>query len=86
MWTTTKLQSITAQRRLHRRSQGRNRRVAAWTERPKHLSQVVTGVIMAQAGEVVLKGSRVSRVSAADFIEKNVSHIRGRNRMASWAT
>lgn len=46
------------------------------------LSQVVTGVIMAQAGEVVLKGRRVSRVSAADFIEKNVSHIpEDRNRM-----
>ncbi len=46
------------------------------------LSQIVTGVTMAQAGEVILKGCKVSRVTAADFIEKNVSHIpEDRNRM-----
>jgi len=46
------------------------------------LSQIVTGVIMAEAGEVALKGSAVARVSAADFIKKNVSHIpEDRNRM-----
>ena len=46
------------------------------------LSQIVTGVIMAESGEVALKGCAVSRVSASDFIKKNVSHIpEDRNRM-----
>jgi len=46
------------------------------------LSQIVTGVTMAEAGEVVLKGCKVNHVTAADFIEKNVSHIpEDRNRM-----
>ncbi len=46
------------------------------------LSQIVTGVTMAEAGEVTLKGCKVSRVTAADFIQKNVSHIpEDRNRM-----
>jgi len=46
------------------------------------LSQIVTGVAMAEAGEVVLKGSLVHHVTSADFIEKNVSHIpEDRNRM-----
>ena len=46
------------------------------------LSQIVTGVTMAEAGEVVLKGSKVGHVTAADFIKKSVSHIpEDRNRM-----
>jgi simple sugar transport system ATP-binding protein len=46
------------------------------------LAQIVTGVICAQAGKVILKGCAVSRVTAADFIRKNVSHIpEDRNRM-----
>ncbi len=46
------------------------------------LSQIVTGVIAAEAGEVRLKGCAVSRFTAADFIKQSVSHIpEDRNRM-----
>lgn len=46
------------------------------------LSQIVTGVTMAEAGEVILKGCKVNHVTAADFIDSNVSHIpEDRNRM-----
>ena len=46
------------------------------------LAQIVTGVICAESGHVVLKGCSVSRFTAADFIRKNVSHIpEDRNRM-----
>lgn len=46
------------------------------------LAQIVTGVISAESGEVVLKGCNVSRFTAADFIAQNVSHIpEDRNRM-----
>jgi len=46
------------------------------------LAQIVTGVICAESGEVVLKGRKVSHVTAADFIAQNVSHIpEDRNRM-----
>ena len=46
------------------------------------LSQIVTGVIEAEAGEVVLKGAKVAHFTPADFIERGVSHIpEDRNRM-----
>ena len=46
------------------------------------LAQIVTGVICAESGHVVLKGCAVSRFTAADFIRKSVSHIpEDRNRM-----
>ncbi|MEN6593463.1 MAG: ABC transporter ATP-binding protein [Clostridiaceae bacterium] len=46
------------------------------------LAQIVTGVICAETGHVVLKGCAVTRFTAADFIRKSVSHIpEDRNRM-----
>ncbi len=46
------------------------------------LAQIVTGVICAESGHVVLKGCSISRFTAADFIRKSVSHIpEDRNRM-----
>ncbi len=46
------------------------------------LAQIVTGVICAETGRVVLKGCAVTRFTAADFIRKSVSHIpEDRNRM-----
>ncbi|HWR18201.1 MAG TPA: ABC transporter ATP-binding protein [Clostridia bacterium] len=46
------------------------------------LSQLVTGVIEADAGEVKLKGAKVANFTTADFIERGVSHIpEDRNRM-----
>jgi simple sugar transport system ATP-binding protein len=46
------------------------------------LAQIVTGVICAETGHVVLKGCAVSRFTAADFIRRSVSHIpEDRNRM-----
>ncbi len=46
------------------------------------LAQLATGVIAAEAGEVTLKGCKVSRFTVADFIKRNVSHIpEDRNRM-----
>ena len=46
------------------------------------LAQIVTGVICAETGHVVLKGCSVSRFTAVDFIRRSVSHIpEDRNRM-----
>ncbi|HMM32029.1 MAG TPA: ABC transporter ATP-binding protein [Clostridia bacterium] len=39
------------------------------------LSQLVTGVIEAEAGEVLLKGAKVAHFTPADFIARGVSHI-----------
>ena len=39
------------------------------------LAQIVTGVISAESGEVILKGCKVSRFTSADFIAQSVSHI-----------
>jgi simple sugar transport system ATP-binding protein len=46
------------------------------------LSQLVTGVIEAEAGEVTLKGAKAAHFTTADFISRGVSHIpEDRNRM-----